>query len=261
MGRDQHEPIDAGAIRPRPAARSIVKAIVPPPLRRGTRRLARRAHAMLSPEQRFATPAWSTEGEDLVLRRLFWGRRDGFYVDVGAHHPMRGSNTCLFHHLGWRGINIDATPGSMAAFRRHRTRDINLELAISDQPDPVTFHLFNDAALNGFEERSDLTADPALPYRLIGRCTVACRRLDAVLNEHLPAGQTIDFLNVDVEGQDLAVLHSSDWTRFRPEVVLTEDRGRDLGASADGAIARFLDGHGYAMIAKTMSTLLFRRAA
>ena len=32
----------------------------------------------------------------------------------------------------------------------------------------------------------------------------------------LAAGQSIDFMNVDVEGHDLEVLESNDWQRFRP---------------------------------------------
>src|SRR3954469_4320493 len=75
--------------------------------------------------------AFSQEGEDLLLARMFEHQSEGFYVDVGAHHPQRFSNTHLLHQRGWRGINIDATPGSMAAFRRARPHDVNLEIAIA----------------------------------------------------------------------------------------------------------------------------------
>jgi len=74
-----------------------------------------------------AAVSFAQEGEDRVLYRMFQGRfgRPGFYVDVGAHHPTRFSNTYLFYRMGWRGINLDAMPGSMAAFARARPRDIN----------------------------------------------------------------------------------------------------------------------------------------
>ncbi len=48
----------------------------------------------------------------------------GFYVDIGAHHPFRYSNTQFFYEKGWRGINIDATPGSMDRFKDFRPEDI-----------------------------------------------------------------------------------------------------------------------------------------
>src|SRR5436309_16100262 len=74
--------------------------------------------------------AYSQEGEDLVLRRIFETQAKGIYVDVGAHHPFRFSNTCLLHKRGWRGINIDAMPGSMTLFERFRPLDVNLELGV-----------------------------------------------------------------------------------------------------------------------------------
>src|SRR5581483_8094739 len=82
---------------------------------------------------------YSQEGEDLLLARLFDGQKKGFYVDVGAHHPFRFSNTYLLYLNGWRGINIDAMPGSMAAFRKLRPRDINIECMVSQDPRPLRF--------------------------------------------------------------------------------------------------------------------------
>ena len=48
-------------------------------------------------------------GEDLILHRLFDRTyRNGFYVDLGAYHPFRFSNTAYFYLKGWNGINVDA---------------------------------------------------------------------------------------------------------------------------------------------------------
>ena len=69
---------------------------------------------------RYGLISYSQEGEDMILRRLFETRRRGFYVDVGAHHPRRFSNTYYFYRQGWSGINIDAAPGSMKLFDRLR---------------------------------------------------------------------------------------------------------------------------------------------
>src|SRR5690349_18351333 len=75
--------------------------------------------------------SYSQEGEDMVLRRVFEHKAHGFYVDVGAHHPMRFSNTYFFYRRGWRGINIDARPGSKREFDRARPRDINVECGVA----------------------------------------------------------------------------------------------------------------------------------
>ena len=89
----------------------------------------------------YATKSYSQEGEDMILKRLFGGQKFGFYVDVGAHHPKRFSNTYYFYKKGWRGINIDAMPGSMIAFDKLRPRDINIERPISDKKQILTYYL------------------------------------------------------------------------------------------------------------------------
>jgi hypothetical protein len=112
------------------------------------RQLATRALRVFDPH---AALSYSQEGEDMILRRIFAGKAAGFYVDVGAHHPFRFSNTCLLSELGWRGINIDADPTLIAAFNRHRPRDTNLSMGVSDAPGTLMFHIFNEPALNTFD--------------------------------------------------------------------------------------------------------------
>src|SRR5436190_18531451 len=85
-------------------------------------------------ERKFAISSFSQEGEDMLLRREFERQASGFYVDVGAHDPHRFSNTHYFYKCGWRGINIEARPGSSRLFKRWRPRDISLEIPISDTP-------------------------------------------------------------------------------------------------------------------------------
>ena len=94
--------------------------------------------------------SWSQEGEDMVLRRAFEKKKTGFYVDVGAHYPMRFSNTNFFYSRGWSGINIDAMPGSMKKFEKYRRRDINLELGVAQEEGVLDYYVFNEPALNTF---------------------------------------------------------------------------------------------------------------
>ena len=97
----------------------------------------------------FVIKSYSQEGEDLILKRIFGEKKNGFYVDVGAFHPFWISNTNIFYKNGWNGVNIDAMPSSMALFDKFRPRDINLECPISDENKILTYCGFNDPALNG----------------------------------------------------------------------------------------------------------------
>ena len=213
---------------------------------------------------KYRLDSWAQEGEDLVLRRFFEGQKQGLYVDVGAHHPWQYSNTFWFYRRGWRGINIDAMPGSMDAFQLHRPEDVNLELAISDSGEPLTYHMFNKPALNGLNPTVSARRDGNTHGdRIVSRIQVSTRPLASVLDEHLPPDvHTIDFLTVDVEGHDLEVLRSNDWKRYRPRMVLAEDLAKyPLDQLGQSPLVQYLRGVGYAVCAKTFNTLFFEQTA
>ena len=201
---------------------------------------------------------YAQDGEDLILDRLLEGQPAGFYVDVGAHHPMRFSNTHLFYLRGWRGINIDAEVGSMRLFAKHRSRDVNVECGVCARSGTLPYYRFNEPALNTFDEAEARLKDSP-PYRLVERVEVTVRRLDDLLTEYLPAGQVIDFLTIDVEGKDLEVLESNDWTRFRPRFILAETLRTGMLNIASCPVVRFLSGHGYMPVAKAYNTIFFAR--
>ena len=204
--------------------------------------------------------SYSQDGEDRILARVFERRAAGRYVDVGAHHPRRFSNTYLLYRQGWSGINIDATPGSMQAFRRERPRDINLEMGVAEQPGMLQFHLFDEPALNTFDAALAKRLHTQGPYRLQKVCNIPVAPLRDVLRRHLPAGAAVDLLTIDVEGVDLAVLRSNDWSACRPTVVVVED-GADLGGLLGDAKTQLLAAQGYQLFAKTATSAFFRAAA
>ena len=144
---------------------------------------------------------YGQDGEDLILNRLLDGQMQGFYVDVGAHHPVRFSNTYLFYKRGWHGINIDAMPGSMKKFNQVRPHDINIEYGVAASAGQLMYHRFNEPALNTFDA-AEAERKNKPHHHLIDTVVVAVERLEVLLQKHVPVGQQIDFLSVDVEGKD-----------------------------------------------------------
>ena len=71
------------------------------------------------------------DGEDLQIKKYFNNKKKGFYVDVGAYHPIQRNNTMLLHEMGWEGINIDISDFSIKLFDRLRPNDTNLNIAVS----------------------------------------------------------------------------------------------------------------------------------
>lgn len=205
----------------------------------------------------YARKSYSQEGEDLILARVFEYADRGFYIDVGALHPQRFSNTHLFYQRGWSGINIDATPGSMKQFSQVRPRDINVEAAIAATQKTLTFCVFNESALNSFDHELSNSRNNG-KYRIQEKIEITTQTLKEVLTKHLPSGQKISFLTVDVEGFDLEVIQSNDWEQFRPEYVLVECLDFDFKEITQDKIYQFLDGQGYTLFAKTVYTVIFK---
>lgn len=206
---------------------------------------------------RLSLSSYSQEGEDMILRRLFEHEHSGFYVDVGAHHPKRFSNTYFFYQKGWNGINIDAMPGSMALFNKIRPRDINIEKPIADTKELLTYYAFDEPALNGFskelsEQRSSNGSGSILFTKKIETTT-----LENILDENLPKNRTIDFLSIDVEGLDFKVLKSMNFEKHQPTVILIEILGSSLQDVNTSEIALYLKSKGYKAYAKTINTVFF----
>lgn len=195
----------------------------------------------------------------MILSRMFEKQDVGFYVDIGAHHPMRFSNTYYFYKKGWSGINIDAAPGSMKSFRKLRRRDINIEAAIGLGDKESTYYVFNEPALNSFDKKlSEMRHSQNGPFKIERTIQLRTRPLSSVLEEYLSGEVCIDFMSVDVEGRDLDVLMSNDWARFRPSVILVELLESELTGLTDNQIAKFLVAQGYHLYAKTVNTVIFR---
>jgi hypothetical protein len=71
---------------------------------------------------------YSMDGEDIFINNYF-KKNTGFYVDVGAYHPLELSNTCLLYKRGWNGVNIDINSLSIDYFNYIRPDDTNINIA------------------------------------------------------------------------------------------------------------------------------------
>lgn len=227
-----------------------LKALVPPRLRWVLSRWRRND---IHPE---ANIAHGQEGEDLALLRQIGHRSSGFYVDVGAHHPSRFSNTLAFSNLGWRGINIEANPDAAEAFKRQRPCDINLNLGIGAARGRLKFHRFIEPALNTFSPEVAASREKG-GFSLKDTVEIEICPLSEVLDQHLPKGCRIDFLTVDVEGMDLEVLASNDWDKYRPGFVIAEILDCPLHQVWEHPICLFLRERGYAPVIKTGHSVIF----
>jgi FkbM family methyltransferase len=156
--------------------------------------------------------------EDVMLYRALKHVRHGFYVDVGAQHPVKDSVTKAFSLAGWRGINIEPVKRWYEMLEADRPYDVNLNVAVAEQ--------------EGFLELFDVegtglsTTDPAFAerHRAAGHRVSGYRvptvTLDSIFAEH--GVHEVHFLKVDCEGAERTALASCSFQQVRPWVVTVE---------------------------------------
>ena len=211
----------------------------------GARNFYRIRGALLPVYGCFPRLHWSQTGEDVVLARLLTGAR-GTYVDVGAGHPIFGSNTYFLYRRGWSGVVVDPNPKYRRAFKKLRPRDRYETVALGSSNSTTTLYVF-DREYFSTTQRSvadRLRGDGLNVNELL---TVEQRRLcDLDLPERL---EEPSLLSIDCEGSDLDVLQGADFSRFRPQIVCVEESKNTL--TLPSPIRIFLEEKGYRLSAHT----------
>jgi FkbM family methyltransferase len=178
--------------------------------------------------------------ESELVWQFFDGRTDGFFVDIGANDPQRGSQSWMLEERGWRGILIEPQARLCERLRLARPRSQVFQVACGapGAPSEMTFHT---AATPGHSGLVKNLVDATTNY--VGTEMVKVMTLDAVLAE--AGNPTIDFVTMDVEGTQFDVLRGFDLRRHRPKLLLIEDHLYELKAH------RYLVGAGYRLAKRT----------
>lgn len=163
--------------------------------------------------------SYASNFEDVLLFRVFGQRESGFYVDIGADHPVYWSTTKIFYDRGWSGINVEPGP-HFEQLVAQRPRDINIKAVVLDKVGEVDFFV-HDGLLGTSTVQQEL--DPGLgAYDLKRRRTrIAATSLAALADKH-PEVRTASFIKIDAEGAEDAIVAGADWNTLRPEVLLIE---------------------------------------
>jgi len=165
--------------------------------------------------------SYAQNQEDVFLNRIFGQDDTGFYIDIGACHPTIDSVTKHFYDKGWNGINIEPVPKMFDKLSAARLRDINLNIAISNEEGESDFFTCPDALV-----LSTLTPQIAQDINEAGVETETIRietqTLKQIHTTHCPENKTVHFMKIDVEGHEQGVLEGCDFSQCRPQVVLVE---------------------------------------
>jgi FkbM family methyltransferase len=180
--------------------------------------------------------------EDYHLSLAFAGQEEGFYIDVGAGHPVADNVSMWFYERGWRGIVAEPQPELAQLYSRLRPRDFVHAGLIGREKDEVEFYHVD--RLHGFSTTVKKHAEGAKAFGAEFRTL----RLPVVTLSELCKSHSvtkIDFLKIDVEGAEADVLFGNDWSRFRPKIVVAEAVTPGKGEPAWEEWEPFLLARGY----------------
>ena len=148
-------------------------------------------------------------------------------------------------------------PGSMSIFNKLRPRDINIELPVSNKSELLTYYSFSEPAVNGFSESLSKERSDSGDYKLISKKQIKTTTLKNILDDRLPKGKEIDFLSIDVEGLDLAVLQSNDFSKYRPKVIIVEILENNFSIIGESEVSEYLVKNAYTIYGKSVNSVIF----
>lgn len=185
-------------------------------------------------------------GEDVFINRIFKSISSGKYVDVGCYHPFKGSLTVDLYKKGWTGINIDISKTSIDLFNLIRTKDTNLNIAVSNF-DGETYY-YENSAIN--QQNSLIKSNDA--QKVI---KIKCKKLNTILEENNL--NKFEYLNIDVEGNELNVVKGLNLAKYTPNLITIENNNLMIEDYIQSEIYNLLKEMNYVFIGKSGVTNFF----
>ena len=193
------------------------------------------------------------DNEDAAVLDYFKGKKNGFYIDVGCHHPTYINNTYLLYKQNWSGINIDISQFSIDLFNYMRPQDLNYNCAISNKNKIVK--IFYQKEFSQLSTIKSIQAKSVFQGNIKEK-DIQAFSLDEILNRDKYKNTKIDFLNIDVEGADLEVLEGLSFDKFKPELICLEIHDKEVKKSE---IYNFLINKNYELIWSGIFSHIFKR--
>lgn len=181
----------------------------------------------------------STNNDQWIIREVFPGKKNGFFVECGAVDGIGGSSCyALERYLGWNGICIEGHPKHIQNLKRNRkAKCLNVLLSNVDKKDHLYVYFENNeqrsravasreeyyAMLEKFHEEYKNQQETLSPKRkhalerMLSKSEllkIKSSTLETVLNK-CNAPKIIDYLSIDIEGYEYNVLKNFPFDEYK----------------------------------------------
>ena len=158
---------------------------------------------------------YSNWGIDLLVKDILKKKKRGIYIDVGCHHPLINNNTNMLYKNGWKGINVDLDFNTIDMFNYFRPKDDNILSALSNKKGQANLYFFHNRAAKNTISKSRGTGARSIKK-------IEVNTLDNIIKNSKFKIKDIDFLSIDVEGNELNVLKGLNFKKYRPKIISIE---------------------------------------
>ncbi len=204
--------------------------------------------------------SYSQCGEDIIVNYIFsvLKIKNINYIDIGANDPYKLNNTALFYENGNSGINIEPDPQLFNKFKKYRKKDINLNLGISEKNEYKDFYIMSSPTMNTFLKKEANELVKKYNFKILKTIKVKTKTINNIIKKY-SKNKKIDFLTLDTEGYDETILHSINFSLFKPTIICVETA--TYSETGEGkkeyGIINFLKEKGYLLYADTNINSIF----
>ena len=199
--------------------------------------------------------SYSQDNEDIFLLKYFENIKNGFYVDIGCHHPKRFSNTYLLYKKGWSGINIDANKLTINLFKIFRSRDKSYCKILSTSSKPVNFYEFSDSALNGILAPKQALELKKIGYRIKSKKKITPTTIQEITKQFRLKEKHINFFKIDIEGMDFEIIKNLEFSEIDIDLIMIEKSE----PSTNKKLIHYLNKKSYFLLFESKRNFLFKK--
>ena len=179
--------------------------------------------------------------QDIKLLEYLNYKKNGYFVDIGAHNGKSFSNTYLLEkEYGWRGICVEPVLKEYNICKSCRPNSICKNVCIYNRNGEVNFSENKNTMYSGINESLTHLNDRNIITKK------ECITFNKLL-EDCKAPNDIDFLSLDTEGSELEILKSLDHTKYKFKYITVEHNFIKL---IRNQIKEFLESKGYSFFAE-----------
>jgi hypothetical protein len=205
--------------------------------------------------------SFSQEGEDLIIERILnfnkIKSKDIFYLDIGAGHPIRYSNTLFFYHKDAKGITVDANYKNIFLHKFLRPKDLSFNFLLGNSNEVVEYYKFKQTELNTTSQSkvNELAKKNIFP---IDKEKIIQKKFSDFCNNELKDKLSkINFFNIDIEGGELELIKLIDWTNFNPNIICIEIASNNFNEIFESEIYKIILSQKYKLFSKLYNSVIF----